>query len=179
MISDFVKGKQRFAYAPGVQLGIILHREIDNFTDTHPAVKTAREIFRPAYRLYSAPLLDVVLDHFLAVDENEFSREKLADFAAETYYTISGYEYSLPEKFKHLFYSMKTQNWLGNYQYRWGIEKSLGGLVHRARYLEDSSTAFRLFNEQYHLLQTCYGSFFPEVKKIALNFLHKHTGFHV
>ena len=33
MISDFVKGKSKFTYTPGIQKGIMLHRAIDQFTD--------------------------------------------------------------------------------------------------------------------------------------------------
>ena len=75
MISDFVKGRKKYDYPQEIQHGILLHREIDNFTDTHPATKTAKEIFRPAYRLYAGSFIDVVYDHFLALDENEFTEK--------------------------------------------------------------------------------------------------------
>ena len=73
MISDFVKGKKKFDYPSAIQKGIILHRFIDTFTDSHEATREAKEIFRPAYRLYSGAFTDVVYDHFLAVDEYEFA----------------------------------------------------------------------------------------------------------
>jgi acyl carrier protein phosphodiesterase len=68
---------------------------------------------------------------------------------------------------------MKSQNWLYNYRYRWGIEKSLAGVVRRAKYMEESETAFRLFNENYARLESSYRAFFPEVKNYALNFINK------
>ena len=70
MISDFVKGKKKFDYPFRIQQGIMLHRLIDDFTDNHPATKEAKEFFRPDYRLYSGAFVDVVYDHFLAIDEN-------------------------------------------------------------------------------------------------------------
>ncbi len=45
MISDFVKGKTKFGYPPGIQNGIALHRAIDEFTDAHPATKKAAAFF--------------------------------------------------------------------------------------------------------------------------------------
>ena len=72
MISDFVKGKRKYDYPQKIQQGIAVHREIDRFTDTHPVTKEAKEIFRPAYRLYAGPLIDVVYDHFLANDIDQF-----------------------------------------------------------------------------------------------------------
>ena len=66
MISDFIKGKKQFDYPGPIQKGIRLHRDIDNFTDTHPVTQQLKSYFRPAYRLYSGAFSDVVYDHFLA-----------------------------------------------------------------------------------------------------------------
>lgn len=173
MISDFVKGKKRYDFPPEIQLGIALHREIDRFTDSHPATREAKNIFRPAYRLYSGSLVDVINDHFLATDENEFSEESFRLFSIKTYNLLDGYAGFFPEKFGRMYPYMKNQNWLYNYRYRRGIEKSLGGVVRRSRYMTESDTAFRLFNEHYDMLRQCYRSFFPEVKNLALQYLQQ------
>ena len=85
LISDFVKGKKKFDYSEGVQRGITLHRNIDSFTDDSEATKKAKEVFRPAYRLYSGALVDVAYDHFLATDEKEFTPEALFRFSQDVY----------------------------------------------------------------------------------------------
>lgn len=163
MISDFVKGKKKFDYAPGIQKGITLHRAIDTFTDDHPATKRAKEVFRPHYRLYAAAFVDVVFDHFLATDINHFSPQTLHHFSHETYRQLDAYETVFPDRFARMYPYMKTQNWLYNYQFRWGIEKSLGGVVRRSAYLTESDIAFRLFEEHYDHLQECYAQLFPEL----------------
>src|ERR1700754_3986396 len=61
LISDYIKGKKQFDYPDDIRHGIVLHRAIDTFTDEHPVIKTAKEIFRPHYRLYSGAFIDVVL----------------------------------------------------------------------------------------------------------------------
>jgi acyl carrier protein phosphodiesterase len=66
---------------------------------------------------------------------------------------------------------MKAQNWLYNYRYRQGIEKSLAGLVRRAKYLEESDTAYFLFCEHYDQLKNLYQLFFPELRLMTVNFL--------
>lgn len=167
MISDFVKGKIKFDYPPAIQSGIALHRLIDRFTDEHEATKEAKEIFRPAYRLYSGAFTDVVYDHFLAADKNEFSEESLFHFAQSTYKILDAYNHHLPERFGRMLPYMKDQNWLFHYHTRWGTEKSLGGLVRRAAYLTESETAFRLFEQHYQLLQDCYRHLWTEMKPFA------------
>jgi acyl carrier protein phosphodiesterase len=72
MISDFVKGKQKFDYPVAIQHGITLHRAIDSFTDSHAVTRQAKSFFKEAYGLYAGPLVDVVYDHFLANDPLRF-----------------------------------------------------------------------------------------------------------
>ena len=171
MISDFVKGKKKYEYPERIQQGIAVHREIDQFTDAHPVTKEAKEVFRPAYRLYAGPLMDVVYDHFLALDENEFTDESLKAFSLDTYAWLDQYADHFPEKFDRMYPYMKAHNWLYNYRYRQGIEKSLAGIVRRAKFLEESDTAYTLFNENYDSLKNLYQQFFPELKSMTLNFL--------
>jgi acyl carrier protein phosphodiesterase len=167
MISDFVKGKRKFDYPAGIQKGILLHRAIDTFTDDHPATKKAKEVFRPHYRLYSGAFVDVVYDHFLATDEQEFPGPSLLDFSAQVYTMLDEYTHWFPEPFSRMFPYMKAQNWLFNYQEKWGIEKSLAGVVRRATYLTESDTAFQLFGEHYQLLSVCYRQFWADLQPFA------------
>ena len=167
LISDFVKGKKKFTYPEGIQKGITLHRAIDTFTDDHEATRLAKEIFKPAYRLYSGAFIDVVYDHFLANDANEFSSESLRNFSERVYLILEGQFEYLPEGFARMFPYMKRQDWLFNYSTMRGTELSFGGLVRRARYLEESKTAASLFEEHYKSLREYYRIFFPDVKSFA------------
>jgi len=86
MISDFVKGKKKFDYPASIQKGIELHRAIDQFTDFHPVTAKAKELFRTDYRLYSGAFIDIVFDHFLALDKEQFLENNgLKNFTEITY----------------------------------------------------------------------------------------------
>ena len=165
MISDFVKGKKKFDFSLTIQQGIALHRAIDQFTDFHPITQEAKSYFKKDYRLYSGAFVDVVYDHFLANDKNEFANEKELDsFCQSTYINLQKNEAGLPEKFLQMLPYMKEQNWLFHYKRREGIEKSFGGLARRAVYLSESAIAFSIFNNHYQELEDCYQLFFPELK---------------
>lgn len=173
MISDFVKGKKKFHYPLIVQKGIALHRMIDEFTDFHPATSTAKNFFRPHYRLYSGAFVDIVYDHFLALDKEQFeSYRDLQAFSQRIYSELDQEESFFPLSFQRLFPYMKTQNWLYEYRLKEGIRKSFGGLVHRAVYLNESDSAFKIFIGHYQELSDCYNVFFPELKEYALQKLH-------
>ncbi len=168
MISDHVKGKKQFDYPLTIQKGIKLHRSIDNYTDTHAATQELKSFFRPQYRLYSGAFGDVVYDHFLATDTNQFSDATiLQQFAANTYQVLDRYEDIFPTGFKKMFPYMKEHDWLSNYRHTWAIEKSFGGLVRRAAYLTECTIAFEIFNMHYSAMQDCYNAFFPDLKKFT------------
>ena len=169
MISDFVKGKKRFEFPGQIQKGIMLHRSIDAFTDEHAATKKAKQVFKPVVGLYAGAFIDVVYDHFLALDAIEFSDESLLEFSLSVYSTLDQYQPVFPERFVRLFHYMQQENWLYNYRTVSRIQKSFGGLLYRAKYLNEDAPVFDCFQKNYAYLKECYTVFFPEVKKFAFS----------
>lgn len=178
MISDFVKGRKQFDYPAPILAGIKLHRAIDQFTDEHPATKKMAAVFKPQYRLYSGAFADVVYDYFLANDTTEFSSpEELLQFTRHTYIQLKENENWFPPPFAAMFPYMESQNWLYNYQYDSGIQKSFNGLARRAAYLPEADIAFELFLANKDLLREQYIIFFQSVKTFAahtMELLLKH-----
>jgi acyl carrier protein phosphodiesterase len=168
LISDFIKGKKKFDFPVLIQKGIELHRSIDEFTDNHEVTKKAKVFFKPAYRLYSGAFVDIVYDYFLANDPNEFPDAQLASFSKSTYTILKRQEQFFPEKFDKIFYYMQMQDWLYNYQFKESIQKSFRGLVHRAVYMDDSFTAYTIFETSLEELKNCYDEFFPSLKEFTL-----------
>ena len=167
MVSDFVKGRQKFGYAVSVQNGMELHRAIDSFTDSHPATARAKEVFRSYYRLYSGPITDIIYDHFLALDTTIFTEPSLLQFTNSVYQTLENETIHLPPHFLPVLTYMKAENWLYHYRTPEGIEKTLRGLVRRASFIHDSTQAYALFLSHYDELKACYEAFFPDVKQMA------------
>src|SRR6267378_3134731 len=116
MISDFVKGKKKFDYPHRIQMGIMLHRKIDEYTDTHPATRQAKEFLKTSAGPYAGAFTDIIYDHFLANDPYEFGEGALAAFSQTTYTQLASCEKWLPEKFHGFFYYMRTQDWLLHYR---------------------------------------------------------------
>jgi acyl carrier protein phosphodiesterase len=168
---DFIKGKKQFDYPEDIQKGIRLHRAIDTFTDAHPAVAEAKQVFRPHYRLYAGAFVDVSLDYFIANDSNLFTMEDdLLQFAQSAYVNLRQHAAWIPELARGYFERMQQQNWLYNYRTVWGIQKSFGGIVYRSVHLTDSETAAVLFEEHFYKLKQHYEAFIPELKNMVRNY---------
>lgn len=173
MISDFVKGSKKNTYPPLIYQGIMLHRAIDNFTDTHSVTGEAKSFFRTDYGLYSGAFIDIVYDHFLANDDSRFNPGGLMLFARETYRVLEQNIGLLPERFSAMVPYMKMQNWLFNYRFTDGVRNSFRGLVHRAAYMHDSTRAFEIFTENYERLEILSGLFLPDVERFAKEYYLK------
>ena len=117
--------------------------------------------------MYSGAFVDVIYDHYLANDETEFSEASLYEFSVDVYKTIEQYLAILPDRFATMFPYMKNYNWLFNYRSIHGTRKSLGGVVRRAKYLSESETAARLFEEYYQPLREYYRQFWRDLKPFA------------
>jgi acyl carrier protein phosphodiesterase len=167
MISDFVKGKKKFDYPDRVQMGITLHRKIDEYTDTHPATRQAKQFLKTPAGLYAGAFLDIIYDHFLANDPYEFEEGALAVFTQNTYSQLETFKNILPEKFQKFLFYMRTQDWLLHYQSTEGIHNSFRGLCRRAKYIDDPEPVFDAFLHHYEELKMAYEFFFPHVKTFA------------
>jgi len=167
MISDFVKGSQKDSLPYDVRQGVMLHRAIDAFTDSHEATAAAKSFFRPHYRLYSGAIVDIVYDHFLANHAAIFPGNSLEPFTYGVYRALEDALAVLPPPFLRMFPFMKKDNWLYGYRYPEGIRNSLRGLARRAAYMGDSEKAFTLFMEHRQELETCFHLFFPRLEDHA------------
>ena len=158
MIADHVKGRKAVEEFPaGIAKGIMLHRKIDEFTDTHNATSRAKLLFRGDYGLYSGAIIDSLYDHFLANDPAYFPNQSaLKDFARECYKKLDEKQQYLPSTFANYFPYMKEQDWLSGYRNIKGMHRPLEALQRRAKYMADPALAYEIFIGHYYQLAQCY-----------------------
>lgn len=169
LVADMIKGKQIDSLPEDIQKGIVLHRQIDTFTDQHEVNKSAKNIFTKSVGRYNASFLDVAYDHYLATDVQRIPNNGWQNFADKCYSAIESRHQLLPQDFLNMFVYMKNENWLANYQNNWLIERSFERLARRAKYLDESVNVFNDFETNYTLIADSYGTFFPELEEFAKN----------
>lgn len=164
---DFVKGKMMDQYPTGIRQGILLHREIDKFTDTHPLVRAGQTYLRPKFGHYSTVITDIYFDYFLGRNWGRYSNQSLEIFTKEVYEQISRHENYFPERFGNLFYWMKKDNWLLNYSSIEGIQRSLTGLSKRTRFDSKMEQAHLALLEKEAEFELIFFAFFEDLKTFA------------
>ena len=120
-IADAVKGNDFNAYTPNIRQGILLHRWVDSYTDTHELVKELRAEYRPKLGLYSGVLIDLVFDYFLAKDFQLHSGWELSEFQQFTFSVLNKHEKKFPERMKNYFFHMKDKEFMMKYAHPVGM----------------------------------------------------------
>ncbi|MEO9871748.1 acyl carrier protein phosphodiesterase [Ekhidna sp.] len=169
-IGDFVKGSQLESYDQEIQLGIKLHRSIDEYTDNHPIVLKSKIRLREKFRHYAPVIVDIFYDHFLAKKWSSFSNEPLMDFTLRFYELMKGYYPIIPKGVVNMLRYMKEGNWLFNYQFIEGIDKALTGMSRRTKFESKMEHASVALEENYNEFENEFLLFFPHLQKHVANF---------
>ena len=121
--ADSIKGKSFLKYPERMRTGITLHRAIDTYTDSHPIVRESVSRLFPKYSHYSTVIVDILYDHYLAKNWNDFHSQPLSEYVNE-FYTLLENQYSiLPKRVQSFLPVMTEHNWLLSYATIDGIGK--------------------------------------------------------
>lgn len=166
-VGDAVKGKAYNSYPDFFRKGILLHRLIDSFADTHPAVKEAVSLGKPLFGRYSAAVTDIFFDHFLALGFPQYTGQKLTPYAHRFYIAlIVNYRY-LPPRFQHFIWHFILTDRLGRYASRQGIKQSLDIMTRYRKIAINPPEAIVFLDKHFHKLQSLFETFFPEVQDLC------------
>ena len=147
-----------------VKAGLRLHRHIDTFTDSHPAVADCKQVFYPGFGKYAPVVVDVIFDHFLHLNWETFAREEFTDFKVRVYRCLTTrYTEYQPSAMKAMVRSMVEYDWLKNYIYFEGVHKALSSLNGRVKRV-DLTTALPLVKTHYDEINRLFLDFFAQLK---------------
>ncbi len=166
-IGDYVKGQQYLNYREEVQRGILLHRQIDSFTDNHPLVKTAARRFNPGFGRYSGIVTDVVFDHFLAKYWSGYSVYTLRQFSKHVHAVLLSNFIHLPARVKGFLPFFIQHRRLESYAHVEGIRQSLEIMGRRTSLPEYSDYAMQVLDDNFEQMRIEFESFFDELVGFA------------
>ncbi len=166
-IADGIRGKEMEKYAEPIKRGIVLHRKIDTFTDTHPIVRQTVGRLRKSSGKYAPVVSDVIYDHFLASQWSDYSDVPLSSFATEKYAFLVKNKQVMPENMQQLLGYMVRQNWLVHYAELQGIAKTLKSMSKRVHFANNMATAIVDLEAEYGLFLNDFNLFFPDIQEFV------------
>lgn len=161
--ADGIRGKDYLIYPLEMQVGILLHRKIDSFTDNHTLFRQSSKRLYNKYSHYGRVIVDIYYDHFLARNWNNYSNENLNTFVQNFYKLITENTSILPPRFQQLAPHMITGNWLEGYADFDGITEVLSGMDRRTELKSGMSSATEDLKEHYNLFKREFEEFFNEL----------------
>jgi acyl carrier protein phosphodiesterase len=162
-IADHVRGNDYKNYPPAIIEGILLHRKIDTFTDTHPEFKKSKRVFYNGFERHSGILVDIYFDYFLAKNFEKYSGEPLKVFSEKVYKVYGEYEQMLPKSSSNFLGYLIKNNIYHSYSTVEGIEKVLFHLSQRIRHNVKLHDSIKILLENEKELESNFNSFFTEV----------------
>lgn len=162
-VADFISNREVKNYPTGIQNGIIIHRKIDFYTDTHPLVKQSTARLREHYHKYAPVVIDILYDYVLVQNWDRYSELDIQNFCNNIYKALeASYEW-MPEKLVNRTKGMILSNWLVKYGTAKGINKTFEHLDKRTRFPTNFENAFSIFVEDYNAYELEFNAFFPEL----------------
>lgn len=172
-ISDSVRGNKYKVFPKEIQKGILLHREIDTFTDAHPIFRQSTKRLHKNYSHYSGVIVDIFYDHYLAKNWSKYSDIPLEDYTVHFYNILKAKFDILPLKVQRLMPYLISGNWLLSYANIEGIKKVLEGMNSRTKYVSKMNLAVNDLKEYYTEFEVEFTLFFDELIKFSNNKLEE------
>ncbi|GGG43657.1 acyl carrier protein phosphodiesterase [Bizionia arctica] len=162
-MADGIRGNKYHKYPNQVQIGILLHREIDTFTDAHPIVRQSTKRLHKNYSHYSGVIVDILYDHFLAKNWAKYSEVPLEEYIENFYANLETHFEVLPLRTQKMMPFMIADNWLLSYASIDGIQLVLEGMNRRTKYVSGMNKATKELVEFYSEFENEFTLFFEEL----------------
>lgn len=161
--ADHIRGNKFKHFPDKIQKGILLHREIDTYTDAHPIAKQSSKRLHANYSHYSRVIVDIFYDHFLAKNWSEYSPVPLGTFVEGFYDLLETNFEILPLGTQRMMPYMVSDNWLYNYSNLDGISRVLNGMNRRTQNRSKMNFAIVDLEEHYSDFENEFTAFFKEL----------------
>jgi acyl carrier protein phosphodiesterase len=174
-LGDFVRGNKYKDYPEEIAKGIMLHRNIDTFTDQHPVILKTNKRLHADFGKYAPVITDIYYDHFLGIHfdkykfETQSKYDNLSNFSIFIYQTLEKNYEVLPPTAQQTFLRMRRQDWLTHYATLYGMEQSLNGLSQRAKYASHLHESYNFLKQNYSSIENDFLLFFPDI----IQFVHE------
>jgi acyl carrier protein phosphodiesterase len=175
-MGDYVKGSNYKAYPDEIQRGILMHRRIDYFTDTHPVTRESREHLYPKYHKYAGIVVDIFYDYLLTRNWDRYSPVALPDYVDYIFDVLRRHYEIFPQRIKNWFPNFIRNNWLIAYSTIEGIENVLHRMSSRTSLPDFTDFAIKSLRENEEQYLDEFNRFFPDIKDYILEDFGIQTG---
>jgi len=163
-MADSIHGRRPESFPPGICKGIMLHRAIDTFTDSHSVFRQTTKKLHARYHHYAGVIADVYYDHYLAKNWHNYHPEPLEKFADDFYLLLTDNFEVLAEQTQQMVPHMIRNNWLVGNASLDGIARTLAQIDRRTGNKSGMTNAINELKEFYTEFEQEFTTFFEDIR---------------
>lgn len=167
LLGDFAQGLDVNSLAAPVRAGLINHRKVDAYTDSHPDVIACKRLFSPHRRRFSGVALDVLFDHYLLRHWGTFADTPRQTFIDSVYRDLEAGRHLMPPRMASTTAHMIDNDWFNAYTDLEKIGYALDRIAGRIRFRNDFAGIIEEIRAHDAVLEEHFLSFFPSLLKFG------------
>ncbi|WP_018968996.1 ACP phosphodiesterase [Rubritalea marina] len=178
-LGDFAKGTRealRAEWPDELVDGLMMHRAIDSFTDSHPSFIASKQLIDPSRRRLGGIAIDIFYDHFLSQHWSRFHHEPRQSFIGEFYQTLEAHPQWWVGGFGNVYQMLRDEDWLSCYLQKDGIQLTLNRISRRNRsWISPVANCYDDFLRHYAQFEEHFLALYPDLQQHAAT-LSNDTG---
>jgi acyl carrier protein phosphodiesterase len=170
LLGDFARGVDADSLPVAVRAGLINHRAVDRYTDSHPLVLDMKLHFSQRRRRFAGIALDIYFDYLLLTHWELFDKRELDELIAEFYRRMAAGQTLMPgEDMRRVTRRMIDYNWFGCYREIDSIAESLDRVAARIRFANDFDNAIEDLQRNHESIRDSFLEFYPQLRQHVLD----------
>ena len=154
-----------------IYAGLMNHRLVDRYTDSHPVVKQSKSLFTAKRRRFAGIALDIVFDHFLIKHFPAYASQSLEDFLNDTYRGLATNLHCMPTGMQRDVTKMIEGGWLESYDNLESVGRALDNTASRIRFDHQFYGAVEDIRSHYSEIEDNFIQFMPQL----ISHVYRHT----
>ena len=166
LLGDFARGVNADLLPEPVRAGLLNHRAVDRFTDSHPLVLEMKQCFSRQRRRFAGIALDIYFDHLLLHNWDRFEQRPLDELIGAFYQRMTAGQALMPgTDMQRVTRRMVDYDWFGSYRELDAIAESLDRVAARIRFSNRFDNAIEDLQRNQQLIEQGFLEFYPDLQR--------------
>jgi acyl carrier protein phosphodiesterase len=163
LIADFITNRDLINLSEAVREGVMMHRRIDTYTDSHPAMKDSVRRLRFVFHKYAPVVSDIYYDYLLIKNWTTYTDYDFETFRYHTYDILTQRMDEMPADLQTRLPKMIAHDWLKNYGTEAGLQFTFDNFAKRTTFKVDFTNAAAILLEYLPEFDDDFNRFFPDM----------------
>jgi acyl carrier protein phosphodiesterase len=166
LLGDFARGVDADSLSAAVHAGLLNHRAVDRFTDSHPLVLDMKRCFSSRRRRFAGIALDIYFDHLLLTHWQRFEQRDPDELIAEFYQRMTAGQSLMPgSEMRRVTRRIVDYDWFGSYRDADAIAETLDRVAARIRFANDFDNAIEDLQRHHEPIRDGFLEFYPQLQQ--------------